>query len=63
MPSQLISAAGRRRGLGLEAIEVSLPYMLAATSSVVFHRDGVECTVECPRPDDISRGNSLRAQT
>jgi two-component sensor histidine kinase len=59
-----INGKPSRRGLGLEAIEVSLPYMLAATSLVVFHRDGVECTVECLLPDDgPSRDNSLLAQT
>jgi two-component sensor histidine kinase len=58
-----INGKPSRRGLGLEAIEESLPYMLAATSSVVFHRDGVECTVQCPLPDGSSRDNSLLAQT
>jgi two-component sensor histidine kinase len=39
-----------RRGLGMEAIEESLPYMLGATSSVVFHHDGIECTVRFSLP-------------
>jgi two-component sensor histidine kinase len=43
-----------RRGLGLEAIEESLPYMLGATSSVVFHPDGVECTVRFSLPEETS---------
>jgi len=58
-----INGKPSRRGLGLEAIEESLPYMLAATSSVVFHRDGVECTVQCPLPDGPSRDDSLLVQT
>jgi two-component sensor histidine kinase len=49
-----INSKPSRRGLGMEAIEESLPYMLGATSSVVFHQDGIECTVRfsLPSPND-----------
>jgi hypothetical protein len=47
----------------MEAIEQSLPYMLGATSSVVFHQDGIECTVRFSLPDGSSRNNRLLVQT
>jgi len=45
-----INSKPSRRGLGMEAIEESLPYMLGATSAVVFHQDGIECTVRFSLP-------------
>jgi len=58
-----IDGSPSRRGLGLQAIEESLPYMLGATSSIVFHRDGVECTVRFSLPDGSSPDNSRLIQT
>jgi two-component sensor histidine kinase len=57
-----INGKPSRRGLGLEAIEESLPYMLGATSSLMFHRDGVECTVRFSLPDSSSSDNGRLIQ-
>jgi two-component sensor histidine kinase len=37
-----------RSGFGAETIERSLPYMLGGTSQVVYHPDGIECTIRFP---------------
>ena len=37
-----------RRGFGSETIERSLPYMLGGDADLVFHPDGVECTIRFP---------------
>ncbi|WP_162912934.1 HWE histidine kinase domain-containing protein [Rhodospirillaceae bacterium SYSU D60014] len=39
-----------RRGLGSEVIEETVPYMLGGTSALMFHPDGVECTIRFPVP-------------
>jgi len=48
-----------RRGLGSEAIEESLPYMLGAAVSLLFRSDGVECTVLFPFPSTIQQHESI----
>jgi len=58
-----INGRPSRRGLGMQAIEESLPYMLGATSALVFHRDGVECTVRFSLLDGSSPDNSRLIQT
>jgi two-component sensor histidine kinase len=58
-----INGKPSRRGLGMQAIEESLPYMLGATSALVFHRDGVECTVRFSLLDGSSPDNSRLIQT
>lgn len=45
-----IDHAPARRGYGSEVIEKSLPYMLGGTTDLMFHPDGLECTIRFPLP-------------
>jgi two-component system, chemotaxis family, CheB/CheR fusion protein len=36
------------KGFGTKIIEENLPYMMRGTSKLVFHSDGVECTIRVP---------------
>jgi two-component sensor histidine kinase len=44
-----IGGTPERRGFGSETLERSLPYMLGGEARMIFHGDGVECTIRFPQ--------------
>ncbi|MEX0758432.1 MAG: HWE histidine kinase domain-containing protein [Tistlia sp.] len=44
-----------RRGLGSAMIEEGLPFMIGGSCELIFHRDGLECAIRCPLPDEEAR--------